>query len=94
MRSGIVKRNRLIVMFLACPQILPNSIEESARSYCAPVPGEIEARLLLSKFQGMGGDIATFAIECANACDKDPIEHSEQQQRVFGRLAERFSLFD
>ena len=34
------------------------------------------------------------AIECDKVGDPEAIEDREQQQRVFGRLSERFSLFD
>ena len=37
---------------------------------------------------------AHIAVECHKVRDPKAVEHREQQQRVFGRLSERFSLFD
>ena len=34
------------------------------------------------------------AVECHVVRDPEAVEDREQQQRVFGRLSERFSLFD
>ena len=51
--------------------------------------------LFLSKRQELGGEIARdIAIECHEVCGEDTVENREQQQRVFGRLAERVSLFE
>jgi hypothetical protein len=51
--------------------------------------------LFLSKRQELGGQIATYiAIERHGVHDPESVENREQQQRVFGRLAERFGLFD
>ena len=35
-----------------------------------------------------------IAIECHEVRGPEAVEDREQQQRVFGRLSERFSLFD
>ena len=51
--------------------------------------------LLLGERQKLRRKIATdIPIECHKARDPDAVEDREQQQRVFGRLSERFSLFD
>ena len=36
----------------------------------------------------------SIAVECHKVRDPEAVEDREQQQRVFGRLSERFSLFD
>ena len=33
-------------------------------------------------------------VECHVGCDPETVENRKQQQRVFGRLSDRFSLFD
>ena len=51
--------------------------------------------LLLSEFQDMGGDIATYiGIECHDVCDEGAIEDREQLQRVIGGVAESISVFE
>jgi hypothetical protein len=43
----------------------------------------------------MGREIVTdISVECHKVRDPEAVEDREQQQRVFGRLSERFSLFD
>ena len=36
----------------------------------------------------------SIAVECHKVRDPNAVEDREQQQRVFGRLSERFGLFD
>ena len=51
--------------------------------------------LLLSERQKLRGKLThNVAIERHKVRDPKAVENREQQQRVFGRLAERFSLFD
>src|SRR5208282_777819 len=51
--------------------------------------------LLLGERQELRRKIArSVAVECSNVCDPETVEYRKQEQRVFGRLTERFSLFD
>ena len=51
--------------------------------------------LLLGERQELRRKLAHhIAIECHIVRDPDAVEDREQQQRVFGRLSERLSLFD
>ena len=53
------------------------------------------APLLLGKRQELRRKLAQHvAVECDKVRDPDAVEDREQQQRVFERLSERFSLFD
>ena len=51
--------------------------------------------LLLRERQELRRKVAhSVAIECHIACDPKAVEDRKQKQWVFGRLSERFSLFD
>ena len=51
--------------------------------------------LLLGERQKLRRKLAHHvAIECHIVRDPEAVEDREQQQRVFGRLSERFGLFD
>ena len=51
--------------------------------------------LLLRERQELRRKIAhSIAIECHKVRDPEGVEDREQQQRVFGRLSERFGLLD
>ena len=51
--------------------------------------------LLLGERQKLRGKVAHhIAVERYKVRDPEAVEDREQQQRVFGRLSERFSLFD
>ena len=93
MLGGIVKRNRLIEMRSCFRDI--SSIQQGSAQVIMPKHSRKRGALLLGKRQEMGGEIATYiAIECHEVRDEDAVEDREQQQRVFGRFSERFSLFD
>jgi hypothetical protein len=51
--------------------------------------------LLSSERQELGGKLAHYvALKRHIIRHPEPVEHREQQQGIFGRLSERFSLFD
>ena len=51
--------------------------------------------LLLGERQELRRKLAHHvAVECNEVRDPEAVENREQQQRIFGRLSERFSLFD
>src|SRR5215472_4403375 len=52
-------------------------------------------RLLLRERQELDGKLKPHvAVRCNVIRHPDTVEHGEQQQRIFGRLSERFSLLD
>ena len=72
----------------------PVSNKEPTQESDARSPAE--PRLFVSRqAPRTGGEIARdIAIECHDVCGPETVEDREQQQRVFGRLSERFSLFE
>ena len=60
-----------------------------------PIISGTSRSLLLSERQELRRKLAThIAIERHIVRDPEAVEDREQQQRVFGRLSKRFSLFD
>ena len=94
MLGRIVKRERLIVVRLGLPRCLPCMRQGHAHE--AMPDHERDCRpLLLGERQKLRRKLAhRIAIECYKVRDPEAVEDREQQQRVFGRLSECFSLFD
>ena len=93
MLGRIVKRDRLIEMR---PALRDVSRHQQGDTHQAMPDHERDCRpLLLGERQELRRKLAHLvAIERHIVRDPEAIEDREQQQRVFGRLAERFSLFD
>ena len=93
MLGRIVKRERAIEMLSAFRDV---SREQQGNAHEAMPDHERDRRpLLLGERQELRCELAqSVAVECHKVRDPKAVEDREQQQRVFGRLAERFSLFD
>ena len=60
-----------------------------------PIRSGTVASLLLGERQELRRKLAHHvAVECHIVRDPETVEHREQQQRVFRRFSQRFSLFD
>ena len=93
MLGRIVKRERLIEMRSALRDV---SREQQGSAHEAMPNHERDCRLLLlGERQELRRKLAHHvAVERHGVRDPKAVEDRKQQQRVFGRLAERFSLFD
>ena len=93
MLGRIVKRDRLIEMRSAFRDV---SRTQQGHAHEAMPDHERNGRpLLLGERQELRRKLAHHvAVERHKVRDPEAVEDREQQQRVFGRLSERFSLFD
>ena len=93
MLGRIVKRHRLIVVRSAFRDV---SRFQQGSAHKAMPDHERDCRpLLLSERQELLCKLARqVAIECHIVRDPEAVEDRKQQQGIFGRLSERFSLFD
>ena len=93
MLGRIVKRDRLIEMRSAFRDV---SRMQQGHAHEAMPDHERDCRpLLLGERQELRRKLAHhIAVERHIVRDPEAVEDREQQQRVFGRLSERFSLFD
>ena len=93
MLGGIVKRERLIEVRSALRDV---SRSHQGRAHEAMPDHERSCRpLLLGERQELRRELAhQVAVERHEVRDPEAVEDREQQQRVFGRLPECFSLFD
>ena len=93
MLGRIVKRDRLIEMRSAFRDV-PRTQQGNAHE-AMPDHERNRGSLFLGKRQELGRKSRHhIAIECHEVCDPEAVEDGEQQQRIFGWLSERFSLFD
>ena len=93
MLGGIVKRHRPIVVLSALRDV---SRFQQGRAHEAMAHHERNRRsLLFGKCQELRRQLThSVAVERHIVRDPEAVEDREQQQRVVGRLSERFSLFD
>ena len=93
MLGRIVKRDRLIEMRSAFRDV---SRKQQGNAHEAMPDHERDGRpLLLGERQELRRKLAHHvAVERHKVRDPEAVEDREQQQWIFGRLSERFSLFD
>jgi len=93
MLGRIIKPDRPIQVSPA-PHDVPG--KEQGSSHDAMLDHERDCRpLLLRKCEELRREIATdIAIESHKVRDPEGVEDRKQQQRVFGRLSQRFGLLD
>ena len=93
MLGGIIKRERLIVVRSALRDV-PRDSNELPMRRCPIINGTV-ALCFLGERQELRRKLAqSVAIERQKVRDPEAVQDREQQQRVLGRLSERFSLFD
>jgi hypothetical protein len=93
MLGGIVERNRLIVVSSSFQDV--SRTQQGSAQHAMPYHKRDCRSLLLGQRQELRRKITqSVTVERHVVCSKETVQDREQQQRIFGRLAERFGLFD
>jgi hypothetical protein len=93
MLGSIVKRYPLIEVRSSFRDL--SSKQQATAQKIMPQHPRKRGPLFLSKLQDLGAEITSnIAIESRKVQDAEAIEDREQQQRIFGRLSKRISLFE